>query len=129
MALSTDVESFKFWDVVTLWARERLEHEDIVASALARAIIRDGLKFQSIDTRWGDKKEIEFKGDPFVGFAAKPGEAVMVLRADVLEHLLAIVRTAQKASRKILKNEFVLKTDFKEWLDKTGQSLPSFWFS
>ena len=126
MALSNNVESYKFWNVVTLWARERLEHEDIAASALARGIIRDGLKFQSIDTRWGDKKEIEFKGDPFVGFAAKPGNAVMVLRADVLEHLLAIVRAAKKPSRKILKNEFVLKADFKEWIEDSGQTLPSF---
>ena len=126
MALSNNVESYKFWDVVTLWARELLEHEDIAASALARGIIRDGLKFQSIDTRWGDKKEIEFKGDPFVGFAAKPGNAVMVLRADVLEHLLAIVRAAKKPSRKILKNEFVLKADFKEWIEDSGQTLPSF---
>ncbi len=129
MSLSQLVESYKFWDIATLWAKEKLEHEDIVASALARGIIRDGLKFQSIDTRWVKGKELEFRGEPFVGFVAKPGNSVAVLRADVLEHLLAIVRTAKKPSKKILKDEFILKDDFKNWLKETEQILPSFWFS
>lgn len=129
MSLSQLVESYKFWDVVTLWAKEKLEHEDIVASALARGIIRDGLKFQSIDTRWVKNKELEFRGEPFVGFVSKPGDSVAVLRTEALEHLLAIVRTAKKPSRKILKDEFVLKADFRNWVTETGQSHPIFWFS
>ena len=129
MSLSQLVESYKFWDVVTLWARERLEHEDIVASALARGIIRDGLRFQSIDTRWAKNEKLDFRGDPYVGFVAKPGQPMVVLRAEALEHLLTIVRTAKKPSRKKLKDEFVLKEDFKNWLEQTGQPLPSFWFS
>jgi len=31
MSLSQLVESYKFWDVVTHWAKERLEHEETVA--------------------------------------------------------------------------------------------------
>ena len=90
MSLSQLVESYKFWDVVTLWAKEKLEHEDIVA---------------------------------------KPGYSVAVLCTEALEHILAIVRTAKKDSRKILKDEFVLKADFRNRVTETGQSLPSFWFS
>lgn len=129
MPLSHLVESYKFWDVVTLWAKENLEHEDIVARALARGIIRDGLIFQSIDTRWIKGKELEFCGDPYVGFVAKPEGPIAVLRAEVLEHLLSIVRTAKKPSRDIIKDEFVLRDDFKNWLITTNQTLPHFWFS
>ena len=43
------VESFRFWDVVALWARERLEHESLIARVLATGIIRDGLRFQSTE--------------------------------------------------------------------------------
>lgn len=126
MSLSQQVESYKFWDIVTLWAREKLEHEDIVARALARGIIRDGLKFQSIDTRWIKRQELEFCGDPYVGFVAKPGESMVVLRAEALEHLLSIVRTAKNPSRRKLKDEFVLREDFKAWLKETDQIPPSF---
>jgi len=31
------VESFKFWDIVTLWAKEELESEEVVARALVRS--------------------------------------------------------------------------------------------
>jgi len=123
------VESYRFWDIVTLWSKEKLENEEIVARALARGIIRDGLKFQSVDTRWVKTIEMEFDGDPYVGFVAKPGEEIVVLRADSLEHLLKIVRIAKTPSRRMLKNEFVLKNDFKDWLKATGQPLPTFWFS
>ena len=127
--LSHLIESYKFWDVVTLWAKEKLENEEIVARALARGIIRDGLQFQSVDTRWIKAKEMEFDGDPYVGFVAKPGGQIVVLRADSLEHLLKIVRTAKTPSRRMLKDEFVLKKDFKDWLKATGQKPPTFWFS
>ncbi len=129
MSLSQQVESYTFWDVVTLWARESLEHEEIVSRALARGIVQDGLRFQSIDPRWAKNEELDFNGDPYVGFVAKPGQQMVVLRAEALEHLLTIVRTAKKPSRKKLKEEFVLKEDFKKWIKQTGQQLPSFWFS
>ncbi len=59
MSLSHLVESYKYWDIVVLWAKERLEHEDIVARALARGIICDGLKCESIDSRWFKGNEME----------------------------------------------------------------------
>ncbi len=96
---------------------------------LARGIVRDGLPFQSIDTGWMERREPVFRGDPCVGFVARPDGPILVLRAEALEHLLSIVRTARKPSRKIRKDEFVLKDDFKKWLIETGQYLPSFWFS
>ena len=65
------VESFKFWDIVTLWARERLEHEVIVARSLARGVIVDGLRFQSVDPQWL-KQDQSLSGYPYVGFVAVP---------------------------------------------------------
>ena len=124
------VESYKFWEVATLWAKERLDHEEIVAKALARGIIRDGLKCQSIDMRWvkDGKVKMEFRGYPYVGYCAEPGEPMIILRAEALEHLLAIVRKAKTPSKKWLNEEFIFKDDFKIWLEKTEQPLPHFWF-
>ena len=45
------VETYKFWEVAALWARERLENELVVARSLARGIVVDGLRFQSVDPR------------------------------------------------------------------------------
>lgn len=69
--LSQYVESFKFWDVVTLWAKERLEHEEIVARVLAAGIIRQGLIIQSRDPRWMevDSGKEELKGYPMLDIA------------------------------------------------------------
>jgi hypothetical protein len=124
------VESYKFWDIVTLWAKERLDHEEIVARALARGIICDGLKCQSIDMRWvkDGKAKMEFRGYPYVGYCAEPGGPMIILRAEALEHLLAIVRKAKTPSKKWLGEEFVFRDDFKAWLNKTEQPLPNFWF-
>ena len=51
MTLGHKIESHKFWDVVTLWAKERLEHENLVARALATAVIREGLILHSTDPK------------------------------------------------------------------------------
>ena len=129
MKLRHMVESYKFWDVVTLWAKETLENEEVVARALSRGIIRDGLKFQSVDMKWfKDKKKMEFRGYPYVGYFAEPGGEMIVIVAEVLEHLLSIVREAKTPSRRIIRDEFVFREDFKHWIEKTGQSLPVFWF-
>lgn len=124
------VESYKFWDVVTFWAKETLDHEDIVARALARGIICDGLKCQSIDIRWvkDGKGKMEFRGYPYVGYCAEPEGSMIIIRAEALEHLLAIVRKAKTPSQKFLKEEFIFKDDFRDWLEKTEQPLPTFWF-
>ena len=72
MTPSQMVESYKFWDVVTLWARERLEHEIVVARALARGVVVDGLRFQSVDPRWV-KQDQSLSGYPYVGYVSTPG--------------------------------------------------------
>jgi hypothetical protein len=129
MAARHQIESHKFWDVVTLWAKEQLEAEEVVAKALAKGVIRDGLKLQSTDAKWTKGKGMELKGQPFVGFCATPGAEVAVLRAEALEHLLGIVRQAKHPSRSVLKDEFITKDDFRRWLRDTKQELPAFWFT
>jgi hypothetical protein len=128
MATRHHIESYKFWDIVTLWAKEQLESEDVVARALAKGIIRDGLRVQSTDAQWVKAKAMELKGQPFVGFCAVPGAEMAVLRAQALEHLLAVVRQARRPSRALLKEEFITKEDFRRWLRFTKQPLPAFWF-
>jgi len=128
--LTEFVESYRFWDVVTLWARERLEHEDIVARTLARAVICDGLRLQSVDVRWLKKsaRPVEFKGFPYAGYRADPKAPMCVLRATALDHLLGIVNRAETPSRDRLFEEFVLRKDFRAWLIGLELALPAFWF-
>jgi hypothetical protein len=128
MAARHQIESHKFWDIVLLWAKEEQESEEVVARALAKGVIRDGLKLQSVNARWAKNKGVELKGQPFVGFAAGPGAEMAVLRAEALEHLLGVVREAVRPSRDALKDEFIAKDDFRRWLQDTKQELPSFWF-
>ena len=130
MALTEHVESYKFWDLVTLWARETLVHEDVAARALAKAIVRDGLMANSVDPRWVKPGQgaLELRGSPLVGYAPVPGGEVMLLRAEALEHLLAVVRTAVTPDRHRLEDEFITKEDFKRWLIWSQQDFPAFWF-
>ncbi len=130
MALSAHVESYKFWDVVTLWARERFEHEEIVARALAKAVICDGLALHSVDPRWLDPKkgQLELHGYPYVGYRPVPDRETMILRAEALEHLLSIVHKAATPSQQALGEEFIAKIDFQRWLARSGEPLPTFWF-
>ena len=51
MNLGHHVESYRFWDIVTQWARETLQHEIVVARALAKGVVRDGLRAQSVDPK------------------------------------------------------------------------------
>ncbi len=129
--LSQQVESFKFWDIVAMWARERLEHEEVVARAVATGIVRDGLRCQSLDPKWvnGQLSKLELRGYPCVGYRPNPNREIMILRAQVLEHLLAVVHRAETPLRHVLTDEFVTKTDFASWLSDTGQPFPEFWFS
>jgi hypothetical protein len=84
MQASQLVESYKFWDVVTQWARESLQSEEIVARALARGVIMDGLRVNSTDPRWM-KTDRSLTGSPYVGYTAVPGAAPLVLRIEALE--------------------------------------------
>lgn len=122
------VESYKFWDVVPLWAAERLENELVIARALARGIIVDGLRFQSVDSRW-IKANRTLTGYPYVGYAANPDKPPVLLRAEALEHLLSVTRQATVPSREILDVEFVQRDDFRAWLTATMQALPHFWYT
>jgi hypothetical protein len=121
------VESYKFWDVVALWSRERLEHELIVARALARGVIVDGLRLHSVDPKW-ISADRSLTGYPYVGYSAKGDGPPILLRAGALEHLLAVVGSAVEPSREALSAEFLIREDFRVWLTGNGQTLPSFWF-
>jgi hypothetical protein len=121
------VASYKFWDIAALWAAERLDNELVIARALARGIIVDGLRFQSVDSKWV-KPSRSLTGYPYVGYAADPEKPPVLLRAEALEHLLAVVRQAAVPSRQILGDEFVLRDDFRAWIRATRQMLPAFWF-
>jgi hypothetical protein len=130
MTARHQVESFKFWDVVTLWAKEEIESEEVIARALAKGVIRDGLRLNSTDLRWmkGKTSGLALNGQPYVGFCAKPGGELCVLRAEALEHLVAVVRQARRPSRKLLEEEFIFREEFRRWLRSTKQPLPAFWF-
>ena len=131
MSTSQMVETYKFWDVVALWAKETLQHEEVVARALARGIIRDGLRFQGIDPKWlkPGADNAEFHGYPYVGYCAKSGMPLVIVRASALEHLLSIVERAAEPSLGLLNELFVSRKDFQDWLVATEQKLPAFWFS
>lgn len=121
------VESYKFWDIVAQWARESVQAEEVIARALARGVVIDGLRVQSTDPRWM-KTDRSLTGSPYVGYSALPDQPPVVLRLDALEHLLAVVRQGAAPSREVLAVEFVHRDDFGRWLDATGQPRPSFWF-
>ncbi len=126
MNLDQPVGTFKFWEVVDHWARERLEHELVVARSLAHGVIVDGLRIHSVDPKWlnaGDPPG----GYPYVGYSAQGGAPVL-LRAEVLEHLLVVARGAAEPSRRILADEYLSREDLAAWLIQTDQRLPAFWY-
>ena len=130
MVLGHRIESHRYWDVVTLWSQERLEHEELVARALATAVVRDGLMLHSTDPKWLKANEgtFELRGTPYVGYSPLGVGEVMVLRAEALEHLLGVVHTARPPSRAALHQEFIFRSDFARWLVWSGESWPKFWF-
>jgi hypothetical protein len=130
MQLSQWVESYRFWDVVSLWARERLEHEEVVARALAAGVVCDGLRLSSFDPKLAapSAAAFELRGYPYVGYCAQPGAPVCCLRVGALEHLLRVVREAGTPSRERLADEFITKQDFRAWLERKQAPLPAFWF-
>ena len=122
-----EIESYKFWDIVELWGKELLVHEILIAKKLAVGVVKEGLQFQSTNPKWLST-ETELMSYPYVGYSAHPGEKPVILKADVLEHLLSVASDKIEASKLILQSEIVTKHDFKSWLVKTGQSFPEFWF-
>jgi hypothetical protein len=130
MSLGHKIESHRFWDVVTLWAKERLEHESIVARALSTAIIREGLILNSTDPKWlkGSDGAFELRGTPYVGYDALGAGEIMVIKAETLEHLLSVVRAAKEPDQSKFADEFIFRVDFAKWLALSGEEWPKFWF-
>jgi len=128
MNIGHQVESYRFWDVVTQWARDTLQHEHIVARALARGVVRDGLRLQSVDPRWTNQGTFELRGAPFVGYVAREGGLPIFIRATALRHLTDIVESAATPDPQALCDEFVTRQDFGAWLAQAGLTPPAFWF-
>ena len=128
MLLSQQVESYRFWEVVTQWAREKLQHEHVVARALAKAVVRDGLRLQSVDPRWSAPGTFELRGAPLVGYVTTEGALPIFIRAKALAHLRSIVERAATPQPEALFEEFLTKQDFQAWLTRSKLPLPSFWF-
>lgn len=128
MVLSQHVESYRFWDVVTQWAQEQLQHEQVVARVLARGVIRDGLRVQSVDPRWTNPGTFELRG-PMVGFVAREGVLPIFIRSSALGHLSAVVEQAAVPNPQLVFEEFMTKQDFEAWLNHWRIALPSFWFA
>ena len=130
MTIGHRIESHKFWDIVTLWSRERLEHESLVARALATAIVKEGLMLHSTDPKWvkGNDGNFELKGTPYVGYDPTGSGEVMILKSEALEHLLNVVRSAREPDHSILSGEFIFRADFARWLIWSGEEWPKFWF-
>ncbi len=128
MARMDFVDSYRFWDVAALWARERGEDEIDAARALARGVIAEGLRAESVDPRWlvADNSRA---GYPHVGYCAITSAPPVLLRVEALEHLLAVARRNARPSREVLAFEFIFRNDFQAWLRTTGQPLPRFWFT
>ena len=128
MVLSQYVESYRFWEVVTQWAQERLQHEHVVARALARGVVRDGLRVQSVDPRWTNPGTFELRG-PIVGYVAREGVLPIFIRSSALNHLCAIVEHAAVPDPNLLFEEFITKQDFGAWLKHNEWMPPAFWFA
>lgn len=131
MALTELVETYKFWEVVSMWAEEINADEDIVARVLAKAVVREGLILNSIDPQTlKDKKNpnMELRGEPYIGYSSSKGNGMMVLNKEALAHLTAIVGKAEKPNPALLIHEFFNKENFKRWLEQAEQELPVFWF-
>ncbi len=128
MTLSRHVESYRFWEVVTQWARERLEHEYIVARVLAKGVLREGLRVQSVDPRWADVGTFELRGTPIVGYVARQGDLPIFIRTAALAHLTGVVERAAAPEPQLLCDKFISRQDFYAWLIRSHILPPSFWF-
>ena len=129
MSLSHHVESYRFWDVVTQWAQEQVAHEFVVARAMAKGVLRDGLRVQSVDPRWMNPGTFELRGAPLVGYVAREGALPVFIRTTALNHLRQVVERAAPPDAALLSEEFVTKQDFGAWLAREHLPVPTFWFA
>ncbi len=121
------VESYRFRDIVTQWTRETLQHEHIVARALTKAVVRDGLRAQSVDPKWVNRGTFELRGLPLVGYVAKDGHLPIFIRSSALKHLADVVEKAAKPNPQLLFEEFITRQDFRTWLREAGLTPPVFY--
>ena len=130
MLLGHKIESHKFNDIITLWAKERLEHETLIARALVTAVVKDGLMLHSTDPKWlkGNNGGFELRGTPYVGYDPLGAGEIMVLKTEVLEHLLSVVSSAKEPDKSKLSDEFIFRDDFARWLSQSEEECPKFWF-
>jgi hypothetical protein len=128
MVLSRHVESYRFWEVVAQWARERLQHEHLVARVLAKGVVLEGLRVQSVDPRWVNTGTFELRGAPLVGYVAREGDLPIFIRASALEHLRQVVERAAVPEMEALHEEFITRQNFQAWLAQSKIVAPSFWF-
>ena len=132
--LSRFVTTYRFWDVVVLWARERLEHEEVVARALASGIIRSGLAVSEYDPDERtvsvlQEASISLRAAPWTGYRATDSAPLLRIRAATLSHLIAIVEHGLMPSRNLLFQVTIAQEDFGLWADTQEIPRPSFWFS
>lgn len=128
MLLSQQVESYRFWEVVAQWAEENVQHPTVVARVLAKGVVRDGLRVQSVDPRWSAPGTFELRGAPLVGYVARDGALPVFIRASALTHLRNVVERAATPDPQTLYEEFLTKQDFLTWLTREGIAPPAFWF-
>lgn len=128
MHLSRHVESYRFWDVVVQWARERMQHEHLVARVLAKGVVREGLRVQSVDPKWTSVGSFELRGTPVVGYVSREGDLPIFVRATALRHLRTVVERAAVPEPDQLRDEFLTKQDFYAWLVRNHILPPSFWY-
>lgn len=65
----------------------------------------------------------------FDGLAVFLAVEPILIRAEALEHLLAVELKVIDPDVQLLHSEFVKKEDFRIWLVHTGRTLPKFWFA
>jgi len=121
------VESYRFWEVVTQWAQDRLQHEHVIARVFAQGVMRGGLRVQSVDPRWKDVGTFELRG-PLVGYVAREGLLPIFIRSSALNHLRAVVEREAVPDPQLLVEDFVTKQDFGAWLRHERLEKPRFWF-
>ncbi|MFM9879514.1 MAG: hypothetical protein ACKVOO_03780 [Burkholderiaceae bacterium] len=129
MNIAHFVESYRFWDIAAQWGRETLQHEHVIARALARGLLRDGLRLQSVDPKWERQGSFELRGQPLVGYVARPGDLPIFIRASALKHLQDVTGKAATPNAQLLFEEFITQQDFGAWLKAMGIALPAFWFA
>jgi hypothetical protein len=128
MTLSRHVESYPFWDVAGRWAAERGESAAIVARAMARGVLNEGLRVQSVSARWSKPGTFELRGAPLVGYVALEGVLPIFIRSSALAHLRAVVERAAEPDPNALSEEFLTKQDFHAWLVQWDIARPKFWY-